>query len=301
MLADAVCWGLVEVVRSDPPARGGSLGFFSVYVAFVLMPAMPWAESADLLLVFLPVPTHASPWWQAIAAPSDARAAARLAGWTPCDAGRPCPDARAFAKDCTAVTSTMSACTVMALTGPTVDTWRRLSTAAAAARFGRLHPMLLDAAPRLSARGATGVDWRPASAKASSQTGKESECRKERMRRMEAAIASRAMSQEDGDAVGVAEVMLGTSCATTSTAPPRPTSQGSCGGAVGVTDIRLATGFALTSTAAGATAAMRRRGTPCVADSLVPARFQLATHDVPADGGRMRAGEVRELGRGRTG
>jgi hypothetical protein len=99
VLADAVCWGLVEVVRSAPPARGGTLGSFYENVVYVPMPAVPWADSADLRLVFHPVPHHHRPWWLANAALSVARAAARLAGWTLYVAAWPCPDARTFAMD----------------------------------------------------------------------------------------------------------------------------------------------------------------------------------------------------------
>ncbi len=173
VLADAVCWGLVEGLRSVPPARGGTLGSFRGNVVYVPMPAVPWADSADLRLVFHPVPRHHRPWWLANAALSVARAAARLAGWTLCVAAWPFPEARTFAMDWTAVSPTRSAPTTCALAAHAVGTWRRRSTAAAAVRFGRIHPMPLDAAPRLSARGATRAAWRPASAEASSQTGEE--------------------------------------------------------------------------------------------------------------------------------
>ncbi len=175
VLADAVCWGLVEVVRSAPPARGGTLGSFYEFIVLEPLPAMPWAESADLRLVFPPVLLHPRPWWHANAAPSVARAAARLAGWTRCVAECPCPYAGTFARSCTAVTSSRSTPTTVAPAAHARGTRRRRSTAAAAARFGRFHPMLLDAAPRLSARGATRAAWRPASAEASSRTGEERE------------------------------------------------------------------------------------------------------------------------------
>ncbi len=103
-------------------------------------------------------------------------------------------------------------------------------------------------------------------------------------------------------AVGVAELVLPTRSAATSTAPLSPTRRGICCDAVGVSDVLVATGFAQTPTAAGATA--RPRGTPCVADSLLPTTLLRATHDDSMDGpgvdGWMRVVGKGKLGGGRT-
>ncbi len=103
-------------------------------------------------------------------------------------------------------------------------------------------------------------------------------------------------------AVGVAELVLPTRSAATSTAPLSPTRRGICYDAVGVSDVLVATGFAQTPTAAGATA--RPRGTPCVAISLLPTTLLRATHDDSTDGpgvgGWMRVVGKGKLGGGRT-
>ncbi len=157
VLADAVCCSLVEVVRSGPHARGGTLGFFCATVVFVLVPAFPWADSANVASMPIPALPHASPEGRADVTPSAARATACLADWPMHAAVWPRPGAGASAEDCTATSSVAWTGQPWDPMGITVEKWPRRAPWAAAPSCGGAHPSLPNSVTRLAARGAAGV------------------------------------------------------------------------------------------------------------------------------------------------
>ncbi len=157
VLADAVCCPLVEVVRSGPHARGGTLGFFSVTIVFEQAPALPWADSATIVSMSIPALPHASPDGRADVTSTVARTATCPEGWLRSVALRSRPCAGASVKNCSARTSISR--TVIPWDLARVAMGKRPCRAprAAARMCDGTHPLPSNGVTRLAARGAAGV------------------------------------------------------------------------------------------------------------------------------------------------
>ncbi len=170
-LADAVCWGLpVEVVRSDPYVRMGTLGFF-VGVIVITQLLILWAIPAVIVSVSMPAPFPPSPSGFMGAVLPIAQAAVRLADSRLAIAVRRRPMARTPMLDCAATTSPSRRAAPM---GPTwtAEARQRHRAPLADTSVGGLHPA--DAAQRAEKLLTRGTAWQycvPASAWASSQKG----------------------------------------------------------------------------------------------------------------------------------
>jgi hypothetical protein len=169
VLADAACWGLVEVVlRSGPHDRAGPLGSFPVDFDFVL--DLPTANAAlgALLLISASAIVHPCPEGPACVAPPVSRTVVILADLRPPIGMRSGPRARARASYCSASSSTAWSGAPLLSSGGAGATRARRAPRAAASWGGIPQNSTLSGVARLPARVTAGSSCLPASAEASS-------------------------------------------------------------------------------------------------------------------------------------
>ncbi len=170
VLADAACWGLVEVVlRSGPHDRASPLGSFPVDLDIALDLPTAFAAFGALLLMFSSAIFHPCPKGPACAAPSVSRTVVLLVDLRPPVGLKSGLRTRTRASSCSALSSTTRSGAPLLSFGGAGATLTHRAPRAATSWDGIPRSPILDSVARLPARVTTGSSCLPASAEASSQ------------------------------------------------------------------------------------------------------------------------------------